>query len=78
MTMNEALAKRDLEMVAIQRAGDRASRRIAVAYRRLFPLSLLTVFVVGFNEYERRADRYESFARRVLKAQRAAIQTATR
>lgn len=71
MTEREILAQRDRELEAINRAGARASRRITFAYRRLFPLSMLTLLFVGYSEYERRTYRYAAFTRKVLRAQTA-------
>ncbi|WGS55023.1 hypothetical protein LFL96_36725 (plasmid) [Paraburkholderia sp. D15] len=54
----------------IERVSQRTSRRIAYGYRKLFPLSMLTLAFVGIDEYKRRTDRYGRFTRLALAAQR--------
>lgn len=78
MTESEIFAQRDHELETINRASARASRRIAFGYRRLFPLSLLTLLFVGFSEYEHRTDRFAAFTRKVLKAQKTEIARAVK
>lgn len=55
---------------------ERTRKAIHAGYRKLFPLSMLTIFFIGKDEYQRRTARYDGFCRRVLARQKKAIEVA--
>lgn len=60
---------RDASLAVIGRVSVRTRKRIAWGYRKLFPLSMATLFVVGIAEYKRRTERYQRFTRLALNSQ---------
>ncbi|MCA8002751.1 hypothetical protein [Burkholderia metallica] len=60
---------RDFSLAVIERVGVRTHKRIAWGYRKLFPLSMATLVVIGMTEYQRRTERYQDFTRLALKSQ---------
>ena len=55
---------------------DLTRKAIRAGYRKLFPLSMLTVVLIGVEEYQRRTARYEEFCRRILAKQKEAVDAA--
>ncbi|VWC82522.1 hypothetical protein BLA39750_01307 [Burkholderia lata] len=60
---------RDAEIAVIDRLSRRTRCRISWGYRKLFPLSMATLFIVGPAEYSRRTDRFQRFTRLALQSQ---------
>ncbi|NHR07426.1 hypothetical protein HA052_19735 [Chromobacterium haemolyticum] len=55
----------------------KAVQRNHVAYRKLFPLSMATWMIVGMAEYKARTERYERFAKHVLRWQKVLTASVT-
>ncbi|KUZ75285.1 hypothetical protein WI37_20240 [Burkholderia ubonensis] len=62
-------SERDASLAVIERLSARTRKQIACGYRKLVPLSMATLFVVGMVEYKRRAERYQRFTRLALNSQ---------